>query len=92
MVRGMINPSIMAKKSIESLLNNIIGQLKGVRGMVEAKQGCADIIIQLKAARSALNSLIIKYFEANLEECVSDSGKIINKAKFNKLVEEIMKK
>ena len=36
-------------------LNRIEGQVKGIRGMVEKNAYCADILVQVAAASSALN-------------------------------------
>ncbi len=77
---------------MQNLVNNVIGQLHGVNKMIEEKQGCLKVIVQMKAAKSALNSLIVKYLEANLRECVSESGKVVEKQKFSRLMAELMKK
>lgn len=60
-------------KSQEQLINNIIGQLNGIRSMIEAEQDCQAVVIQMKAARSAFNSLIRKYLETNLSHCLKSA-------------------
>ena len=49
-------------------LNRAIGQLEGIKKMIEEQRYCPDIIVQLKAVRSA-----IKHVESNIEECVAKS-------------------
>ena len=42
-------------------LNRAIGQLEGIKKMIEEQRYCPDIIVQLKAVRSA-----IKHVESNI--------------------------
>ena len=48
---------VVNHKSYEQLVNNIIGQLNGVKRMLGEQAECLDVLVQLKAARSALDSL-----------------------------------
>lgn len=82
----------MAAKSSENLLNNIIGQLSGVKRMIREEKDCLDILTQMKAARSAMDSLMLKFSQNQLGECINSSGKIKNRAKLDKLMAEIIKK
>ena len=43
-------------KSLIHRLNRIEGQIRGIRGMVEKDVYCADILVQVAAANSALNA------------------------------------
>ena len=45
------------KNAVISRLNRIEGQIRGIRNMVEQDKCCVDVLIQVAAARSALNSL-----------------------------------
>jgi DNA-binding FrmR family transcriptional regulator len=44
-------------QNILQRLRNIEGQLRGIHRMVEEDQYCIDILTQISAARSALNSV-----------------------------------
>jgi len=56
-------------KTNEQLINNIIGQLNGIKKMMEWDRQCSDIIIQLKAVKSSVNSLSTKYINESLMDC-----------------------
>ena len=43
-------------KALLNRLSRIEGQIRGIRGMVEKDVYCADILVQVAAANSALNS------------------------------------
>lgn len=54
-------------------INRIAGQVQGIKKMVEEHRYCPDILIQIKAIRSALKSLEVNILERHLEHCISDS-------------------
>ena len=58
------------KKSIQSRLNRIIGQLNGVQGLLDSDTECYKVLQQMTAARGALNTLIQRYLEDHLVEHV----------------------
>lgn len=45
------------KKAVIRRLRRIEGQIKGIQKMVEEDKFCGDILVQVAAARSALNSV-----------------------------------
>lgn len=46
------------KSNIMNRLNRLEGQFKGIKKMMEGDNNCFDIVTQLLAIRSAINSLI----------------------------------
>jgi len=78
------------KKDKKQLINNIIGQLNGINKMIEDDKDCFEVIIQMKAVKSAFNSLLLKFCEENLMEC-SQGVKNKNKKNMEKLLKEIIK-
>ncbi|MCG3174247.1 MAG: hypothetical protein GMKNLPBB_02475 [Myxococcota bacterium] len=52
-------------------INRIAGQLEGIRRMIEEGRYCPDILIQIRAARSAMDSLYAEVLEGHLRHCVS---------------------
>lgn len=62
-------------------LNRTIGQLEGIKKMIEEQRSCSDILIQLKAARSAILSVEKSILSTHLEKCVTESFKDKNTAK-----------
>lgn len=60
------------KKDLVTRLNRIEGQVRGIKGMVEKDVYCDDIITQLSAAQSALNSVAKVLFDGHLKGCVKN--------------------
>lgn len=60
------------KKNMVSRLNRIEGQIRGIKGMIEKDVYCDDVITQLAAAQSALNSVAKILLEGHLKGCVID--------------------
>ncbi|HHE76606.1 MAG TPA: metal-sensitive transcriptional regulator [Candidatus Parcubacteria bacterium] len=57
-------------KDNTQLINNIIGQLTGIERMIEDGKDCFDVLTQIKAARSAIDSLAVKYIEREFLNCL----------------------
>ncbi len=60
------------KDLIIKRLNRIEGQVKGIRRMVEEEKFCGDILIQVSAVRSALNSAAGLIIENYVQNCIGD--------------------
>ena len=58
------------KKNVTRRLNRAIGQLNGVKTMVEEDRYCGDVLTQLAAAESALKSVSRLILQDHLETCV----------------------
>ena len=58
------------KKSVTRRLNRAIGQLGGVKAMVEEDRYCGDVLTQLAAAESAIKSVRRLVLQDHLETCV----------------------
>ena len=54
-------------------LNRIIGQLEGIKRMIESERYCLDILIQLAAVRRALQSSQSNILERHLDSCVAQA-------------------
>ncbi len=60
------------KKSLISRLNRVEGQVRGIKGLIEKDTYCDDIITQISAVQSALNSFSKVLLEAHLKSCVTE--------------------
>lgn len=60
------------KKDMTTRLNRIEGQIRGIKGMIEKDVYCDDVITQLSATQSALNSVAKILLEGHLKGCVVD--------------------
>lgn len=58
-------------RALINRLNRIEGQVKGVKKMVENNAYCTDILVQVSAITSALNSFNKKLLENHIKTCVS---------------------
>ena len=60
------------KKDLTTRLNRIEGQIRGIKGMIEKDIYCDDVITQLSATQSALNSVAKILLEGHIKGCVVD--------------------
>lgn len=58
------------KNNLTTRLNRIEGQIRGIKGMIDKDVYCDDIITQLSATQSALNSVARILLEGHLKGCV----------------------
>lgn len=79
-------------KNSKQLINNAIGQLEGVVRMMDSGKDCFDVIIQMKAARSAVDSAMQKFIQENITSCADfcENGK--KKQRMEKLLAALIKK
>ncbi len=56
-----------------SRINRAVGQLEGVKKMIEEGRYCPDILTQLRAACSAIRSVEGNILERHLESCVDEA-------------------
>jgi len=59
------------KKLITNRLNRINGQINGIKKMIENDAYCNDVLIQLKAVESSIQSLSNHILENHLYNCVT---------------------
>ena len=62
-------------------LNRARGQLDGIKKMIQEQRECSDILIQLKAVRSAILSVEKNILSVHLEKCIAESFGEKNNAK-----------
>lgn len=58
------------KRNVSRRLNRAIGQLNGVKTMVEEDRYCGDVLTQLAAVESAIKSVRRLVLKDHLETCV----------------------
>ncbi|MCY9588729.1 metal-sensitive transcriptional regulator [Paenibacillus chitinolyticus] len=58
------------KNNLVSRLNRIEGQIRGVKGMIEKDTYCDDVLNQIAAVQSALNSVGKLLLEGHMKSCV----------------------
>jgi CsoR family transcriptional regulator, copper-sensing transcriptional repressor len=58
------------RDSIHRRVNRIAGQVAGIQRMIEEDRYCVDILNQISAVRSALDSLGVELLTSHLQTCV----------------------
>ena len=61
------------KEVLVKRLHRIEGQVRGIEGMVEDDRYCIDILTQVAAVNTALESLAFKILDDHVNHCVTDA-------------------
>ena len=72
-------------------LNRVEGQIRGIRGMIEKDAYCVDILNQVSAATSALNSFTRVLLENHIRTCVAEDIRRGQDAKLEELLATLQK-
>ena len=78
-------------KALLNRLSRIEGQIRGIRGMVEKDVYCADILVQVAAANSALNSFTRELLGQHIRTCVADDLRAGQDEKLDELLKLLPK-
>ncbi|HVC88651.1 MAG TPA: metal-sensitive transcriptional regulator [Gaiellaceae bacterium] len=83
------------KNALIKRLHRIEGQVRGVEKMVEDDRYCIDILTQISAINTALESLAFKILDEHVRHCVAgaiDSGdEAATKEKTEELLEAVQR-
>lgn len=79
-------------KAVINRLARAIGHLESVKRMVEDGRDCTEVLIQLAAVRSALNSTAKVILKDHLEHCINDAdnGDVDQLAALNEAIDKFM--
>jgi DNA-binding FrmR family transcriptional regulator len=58
------------KEDATARINRVVGQVGGIKKMIEEDRYCVDILNQIAAVRSALDQLGVNLLTGHLESCV----------------------
>lgn len=86
--------SAKEKKDLITRLNRIEGQVRGIKSMVEEERYCVEILNQVSAIQSALNSFNKELLANHIHSCVVDdirAGKEDAVEELCKTIKKIMK-
>ena len=73
-------------RALLNRLSRIEGQVRGIRGMLEKDAYCVDILVQVAAANSALNSFSKELLAQHISTCVADDLRAGSEAKLDELI------
>jgi DNA-binding FrmR family transcriptional regulator len=68
-------------------VRKVLGQLEGIEKMITNRRYCPQILQQVQAAISALNSLKMEILKRHLSECLAESAQTGN---YSRLVEQVL--
>lgn len=55
-------------------LKRVEGQLRGIQRMIIEEKPCQEILLQLSAARKAMQNACIEILKSNVRKCLEESG------------------
>ena len=64
--------SEQVKLNLKSRLNRIEGQVKAINRMIDEDVYCDDVLTQIRATRSRLNSVATKLLEHHMKSCIME--------------------
>lgn len=77
------------QKQLQNRINRIIGQLNGIKSMIDDNRYCGDVLIQIGAVESALQSLGYIILQDHMQTCVVEEIRKGNEAIMEEAVELI---
>lgn len=78
-------------KDLLNRLSRIEGQVRGVKGMIEKDAYCTDILVQVSAITSALNSFNRVLLSNHIKTCVADDIRAGKDDTIDELVKTLQK-
>ncbi len=78
-------------KDLISRLNRIEGQIRGIKGMIEKDAYCTDVLIQVEAAKAAMNSFTKVLLANHIKSCVIEDIKAGKEETVDELVTTLQK-
>ena len=78
-------------KDLISRLNRIEGQIRGIKGMIEKDAYCTDVLVQVEAAKAAMNSFTKVLLTNHIKSCVIEDIKAGKEETVDELVATLQK-
>jgi DNA-binding FrmR family transcriptional regulator len=78
------------KPALVRRLHRIEGQVRGIERMVDEDRYCIDILTQISAATTALESLALQILDDHIRHCVAGALASGDEADANAKVEELL--
>ena len=79
------------KKALMVRLRRIEGQVRGIEKMVEEDQYCPNIVVQISAVSSALNSFAKELMTTHIQTCVVEDLRKGNEESIQELVKMVQR-
>jgi CsoR family transcriptional regulator, copper-sensing transcriptional repressor len=72
-------------------INRAVGQLEGIRKMIEDNRYCVEIMQQLKAVRSAIKTIEQNVLKKHMQMCLLNAAKNKNEEEILIKIDELQK-
>ena len=69
----MTHGYVAGKDALVKRLHRIEGQVRGIERMVDEERYCIDVLTQIAAVTTALDSLAFQLLDAHVNHCVTDA-------------------
>jgi CsoR family transcriptional regulator, copper-sensing transcriptional repressor len=69
----MTHGYVSDKDKLIKRLHRIEGQVRGIERMIDEERYCIDVLTQIAAVSTALESLSVKLLEDHVRHCVADA-------------------
>jgi len=79
------------QEKLQTRLNRIEGQVRGVAGMLEQQRPCIEVLQQLASVQAALRGVTKDVLRNYLERCATDAIRSGDTAVYDELMEAIYK-
>ncbi len=79
------------QKLLQNRLNRMIGQMNGISRMIEENRYCGDILTQVAAVESALQSFGYIILQEHLESCVTEGVRQGNENMMGEVIDLVKK-
>jgi CsoR family transcriptional regulator, copper-sensing transcriptional repressor len=76
------------KAAVLARLRRVEGQIRGIQKMVENDTYCIDVLTQVSAATSALQSVAVKLLDEHLRHCVTGAVQSDDLAETDRIISE----
>lgn len=58
------------QENLQKRLNRAIGQLNGIKGMIDDNRYCGDVLVQLAGAEAAIHKVSLMILQDHMQTCV----------------------
>ena len=78
------------KRKMQTRLRRVAGQIGGIQRMVEDDRYCVDVLLQIAAARAALDRVGKILLGSHVKTCVSDALRGDDRADRDQKIDELL--
>lgn len=71
-------------------LNRVIGQIEGIKRMIQTRRYCPEILVQTRAIASALKAVEVGIIEKHVRHCVSEALAARKPKEIDRKIEELV--